>query len=110
MYDTNRLVMVVHAIDTEGPLSESLDATFERLHHLFGVENLPHTEETLDLLRKKALPLGGIEDHVAHMLSNHSLTYKKSWKEIDAMLPDIGQTLVLIPCKTHGHIVTTPHG
>src|SRR5215475_11291374 len=28
-------------------------------------------------------------------------------KEINAVLSEIGQTLVFIPCKTHGHIVRT---
>lgn len=89
MYDTNHLVMVVHAIDTEGPLYESLDATFDRLQHLFRMQDLPRTQETLTLLKSKALPLSGLEDRVAQFLNNHSLDYKKSWGEVDVMLKRI---------------------
>ena len=30
-----KIVYVVHCIDTEGPLYESLDATFERINDIF---------------------------------------------------------------------------
>lgn len=86
MYDTDNLVMIVHSIDTEGPLRESVEATFERLHHLLGIEGLPQTKETLNRLKQKAIPLDGKEDLVAQLLSEHSLSYKNSWEEIDAML------------------------
>src|SRR5215210_1363228 len=86
MYDTDRLVLVVHAIDTEGPLREPVEATMGRLHHLFGIPALPATEETLKKLKLKQIPLGGKEEQVAQLLGDHSLDYKKSWEEIDAML------------------------
>ncbi|MDD5041838.1 MAG: hypothetical protein PHX87_00585 [Candidatus Peribacteraceae bacterium] len=89
MYDTNRLVLVTHVIDTEGPLRESLDATFERLSHLLGVDDLPHTPETLDLLKEKALPLGWKEELVAQVINGHALSYKQSWQDIDGMLDRI---------------------
>lgn len=89
MYDTNRLVIIVHAIDTEGPLCESLDATFERLAHLLGVHDLPRTQETLEQLKKKAIPLGGKEEKVAQVINDHALAYKQSWNDIDAMLDQI---------------------
>lgn len=92
MYDTDNLVLIVHAIDTEGPLRESLAATFERLEHLFGVKGLPKTEKTLQLLKEKKLPLGGKEEKVAELLSRHSLDYNKTWKEVDAMLSRIMST------------------
>ena len=30
-----KIVYIVHCIDTEGPLDESLKATFERLKHIY---------------------------------------------------------------------------
>ncbi|HCB35032.1 MAG: hypothetical protein A2W52_01060 [Candidatus Taylorbacteria bacterium RIFCSPHIGHO2_02_49_25] len=92
MYDTNRLVMIVHAIDTEGPLHEPTAATFERLAHLFGVTGLPKTKATLGLLKEKKIPLGGKEEQVAQLLGTHSLDYKKNWQEVDEMLGRIMDT------------------
>lgn len=89
MYDTDNLVLIVHAIDTEGPLRESLAATFERLEYLFGVKGLPRTQNTLRLLREQKIPLHGKETDVAALLGSHSLGYKRSWKEIDEMLSRI---------------------
>mgnify|MGYP001597029744 FL=1 len=89
MQDTNRLVLIVHAIDTEGPLREPLHATFERLEHLFGVTGLPKTLKTLQLLKGRKVPLGGKEEKVAELLSRHSLDYNKTWREVDAMLSRI---------------------
>ena len=43
MSDQDKLVLIVHAIDTEGPLYESPAASFERLEELFGI----HREATL---------------------------------------------------------------
>src|SRR3989338_1515651 len=86
MHDTKRIVLIVHAIDTEGPLREPLSATFERLEHLFGVKIFPKTEKTFRELKQKKIPLGGKETRVAELLGSHSLGYNKSWKEIDEML------------------------
>lgn len=86
MHDLDNLVMIVHSIDTEGPLQESVEATFERLEHLFGVSGLPKTKETLNQLKAKAIALDGKEDRVAELLSDHSLSYKNTWEEIDEML------------------------
>ena len=41
-------VYIVHCIDTEGPLYESIDASFERLKEIFGIE----LEATVENLRK----------------------------------------------------------
>ena len=38
-------VLVVHAIDTEGPLYESLEAKFDRLNDLFNINNIDRTKE-----------------------------------------------------------------
>ena len=86
MYDTDRVVLIVHAIDTEGPLREPLGGTFERLKHLFGLPDLPQTAATIEKLKNRQIALNGAEDQVAQLLGAHSLAYKNSWSEIDAML------------------------
>ena len=38
-------VILVHALDTEGPLYESLDHQFDRIEEIFGVKNLKRTKK-----------------------------------------------------------------
>lgn len=79
-------VHIVHAIDTEGPLYESLDAKFERLKHLLGIDGLPRTAETLARVRAGAVDLGGKEEMARVILNGHLSSYNATWQEIDAML------------------------
>lgn len=86
MYDTDKIVLLVHCVDTEGPLYESADASFERLEHLYGINDLPKTRETLGRLQRREIDLGGLEEQVATTLSSHLATYNDTWDKIDAML------------------------
>ena len=76
---------VVHCIDTEGPLHESLTATFERLKTIAGV-SLEPTRENLRRLRRKEIDLGGKEEMVALVVSEPLLAYNDTWDKIDDML------------------------
>jgi hypothetical protein len=89
MTDTDKLVLIVHSIDTEGPLHESLSATFGRLAHLHGITVLPETRETLEKLKAKRIDLGNKTDVVAEVVSGHLLTYNDTWDKIDDMLDRI---------------------
>ena len=79
-------VLIVHAVDAEGPLHESLDATFGRLAELYGLDNLPRTRDTIERLKGKEIPLDGLEDRVAETLNGHLLDYNDTWDKIDAMV------------------------
>lgn len=79
-------VNFLHAIDTEGPLYESLDANFERLDELFQVSHLPRTRETLRLLQNGEIPLDGKEAEVQQLLRGHRVNYMDDWSKVDAML------------------------
>lgn len=79
------VVYVVHCIDTEGPLFESLEATFQRLQELFGLQ-LTCSRRTLKLLQEQQIDLNGIESDVAHVISPKLLNYNSSWNKIDNML------------------------
>ncbi len=79
---------VVHAIDTEGPLYESLEATFERLEKIIGLKLEP-SRKTLEQLRSKELDLGGKEDAAALVVSPQLLNYNDSWDKVDAMLDEM---------------------
>ena len=54
-------VLVVHAIDTEGPLYESLEAKFDRLNDLFNINNIDRTKENFLKLQRGEINLGGVE-------------------------------------------------
>jgi hypothetical protein len=82
-----KVVYVAHCIDSEGPLQETLESTFERLRSAFGIALEP-TAENLRLLQNKKMPLGGAEEAVALMLKPENLAYHETWEPLDAMLRD----------------------
>lgn len=80
-----KIVYIVHAVDTEGPLYESIDATFERLKSSFNIELEPTFDNLQNLLKKK-LNLCGMEDDVAAFLDPLLQNHNDSWDKIDKML------------------------
>ena len=83
-----KIVHIVHCIDTEGPLHESLEATFERLHDIFHLDLEP-TRRNLEQLQRRDIPLGGMEEDVARLVDPHQLNYHDTWDKIDGMLAEI---------------------
>lgn len=81
-------VYIVHCIDTEGPLYESLTATFERLRDIFHLELEP-SEATLRKLQAGTLDLHGIPAAVQRVLDPHLLAYNDTWDKVDSMLARI---------------------
>ena len=79
-----KIVYIVHAVDTEGPLYESTKATFERLNSTFGI-TLPASHENLVKLRNKEIPLDGIEDEVSKFLDPALQNYNDTWDKIENM-------------------------
>ena len=80
-------VYVVHCIDTEGPLHESLEATFERLKHIYHLDLEP-SEQLLRDLQEGKVDLGGIENSVKNTLNPHFLNYNNTWQKIELMMSD----------------------
>jgi hypothetical protein len=80
-------VHVVHCIDTEGPLYESLEATFERLKANFGLDLEPNPE-MLRRLQAGEVDLGGAEAAVQAVVDSHLLAYNDTWDKLDLMLKD----------------------
>jgi len=78
-------VYVVHCVDTEGPLHESVQATFERLRSIFGLELEPSVA-LLHRLQAGEIPLGGLEAQVRKVVDPHLLTYNDTWERIDGLL------------------------
>jgi hypothetical protein len=80
-------VYIVHCIDTEGPLHESLEATFERLKGIFQLDFEP-SRELLRQLQNGEIDLGGLEAAVQKVLDPHLLNYNDTWEKVDFMLAD----------------------
>jgi hypothetical protein len=74
-------VYVTHCIDTEGPLYESIDATFERVESIFDID-IEHTQEKLEKLQKKSLDLDGIEEDVRKVVAPKQIDTKETWDQI----------------------------
>ena len=80
-------VYVVHCIDTEGPLHESVEATFERPRYLPA-----RTGTQPDMLRRLQageVYLGGLEAAVKKVVDPHLLAYNDTWDKVDAMLAEL---------------------
>ncbi len=87
-HQETKAVYVVHCIDTEGPLHESLDATFERLREIFHLD-MPPSAELLRRLQAGEVELGGIEAEVQKVVDPHLLAYNDTWDKVDAMLAEL---------------------
>lgn len=85
----DKIVYIVHSIDTEGPLYESLEAKFERIKDLFGIDNLEITSTNLEKLKNKKIDLKGKEENVSAILNSHLSDYNDSWEKIDIMIKKI---------------------
>ena len=85
---TPRPVYIVHCIDTEGPLHESLTATFERLRDIFHLDLEP-SAATLQSLQEGTYSLKGLEAAVQRVVDPHLLAYNDTWDKVDAMLSRI---------------------
>jgi hypothetical protein len=75
-------------VDTEGPLNETIDATFERLESLFGIKLLA-TKENLLKLQNMEIYLGGNELAISKYISPDLLNYNRDWPAIDQMLNEL---------------------
>ena len=82
------IVYVVHCVDTEGPLNETLEATFNRVESAFGVK-LDPTPANLHKLQNLEINLGGLEKAVSKFVDPELLSYNRNWDEIDSMLGEI---------------------
>jgi hypothetical protein len=84
----NKKLYIVFCIDTEGPLYESIEATFERLKEIFNIDIKP-TKENLRKLQNKEVYLGGLENEVAKVVDPHLLSCNDTWDKIDEMLDEV---------------------
>jgi hypothetical protein len=78
-------VYIVHNIDTEGPLNESLSANFERIEEIFG-HKIESTYKNLEDLQNCKVDLGGDEKKVQELLLGKRIQTHTTWHHIDKML------------------------
>jgi hypothetical protein len=79
-------VRIVHAIDTEGPLYESIEAKFDRLADLFDVKGIEPTLSNLKRLQEGEIDLGERTHAVREMLRTHRANTLGTWTEVEQML------------------------
>ena len=81
-------LFIVHCVDTEGPLNETLYDTFQRIKEFFGIELEP-TLDNLKKLQNKEIDLSGKEEAVYQLIAPQRLNMNRTWYEIDKMLERI---------------------
>ena len=89
MEKKEKIVYVVHSVDTEGPLYESLSATFERIQKIFGLQIEP-TQNNLRKLQNCEIDFGGIEKQIARVVTPQLIEYIDDYGKLGKMLEHIG--------------------
>ena len=83
----NNLYVVI-CIDTEGPLTESLKATFERINNKFNLSLKPSIS-TLKKLQRGKITYRKFGDELKDFVHPKRLKYLNNWKEISKMIKKI---------------------
>jgi len=86
MNNNSGTVYIVHHIDTEGPLWESIEELFDRLKIIFGIALAP-TYENLEKLQQGLIEMP--EDQKKELLGAvdpHTIGFKRNWGMIEEML------------------------
>lgn len=83
-----KIVYIVHCVDTEGPLYESLQVTSERIYKIFGLK-YDLNRKLLSRLRKGLDIPDDLKESVMDFVSKQRLNYKTDWSEIDEMLGEL---------------------
>ena len=78
---------IVHCVDTEGPLTEPVSATFERVNAIFGLE-IEASADNLRRLQRQQIPLNGLEEEVSRVVRPDLLAYNNQWDDVQSMLDE----------------------
>ncbi|MHC4190093.1 MAG: hypothetical protein ACYSUB_10545 [Planctomycetota bacterium] len=88
---SGNVVYVVHCVDTEGPLYESLEVTFARLKDVFGIE-MEANEENLRMLSAGEIEFAGDVEQVRKFLDGQLICNHGDWAAVEGMLEKITST------------------
>jgi hypothetical protein len=83
---TNPTLYVVHCVDTEGPLDETLGATFERIKAIYGLDFEPTPENLLMIQGGQGVPRDPeLSGELAEVFSPENLNYNRTLEDLDEM-------------------------
>ena len=85
-----KIVYIVHVVDTEGPLFESLKSTFKRIEEIFGLKLKP-TKNNLIKLQAEKLKIYN-KKKIKRLLNPLKIITSNNWRKIDKMLSEITST------------------
>ena len=74
-----KILHIVHCIDTEGPLKETLKSTFQRVNDTFGLKLKPSLSN-LKKLQMKKMKLGNLDKNISTFISRSNLNYNTNLK------------------------------
>lgn len=79
----NNTLYICHIVDTEGPLSESLSATFKRINEIFNIK-VPASKKNLILLRDGKYFLKNSTDKkkISKLLKDSRINTFDNWKDL----------------------------
>jgi hypothetical protein len=79
----NKIIYICHLVDTEGPLSESLSATFQRINEIFNCKILP-SKKNLKLLKNQKYFLKNYIDKkkISKLLHNNKINTFNNWRDL----------------------------
>ena len=95
-----RPVYVVHCVDTEGPLHELVEATFERLKAIFGLDLEPSVA-LLRRLQAGEVDLGGREQAVRKVVDPHLTAMREALQLPPAPACELDVTLTATGPSAH---------
>lgn len=77
---------IVHCVDTEGPLDETLQATFDRIAAIYGLNFEPTQENLLRIQAGQGVASDPkLSTELAEVFSSENLNYNRTLDELDAM-------------------------
>mgnify|MGYP006191245261 CR=1 FL=1 len=79
-----KIVYIVHVVDTEGPLFESLKSTFKRIEEIFGLKLKP-TKNNLIKLQAEKLKIYN-KKKIKRLLNPLKIITSNNWRKIDKIL------------------------
>jgi len=76
------IVYVSHCVDTEGPLFEPIEATFNRLEKIFGI-NITPSKENLRKLQNEEIELNVSKNEISKVVDDKLINTNETWKDIE---------------------------
>ena len=87
MVNEYKILPIVYCIDTEGPLHETVEATFERVESIFGVQIEPTIGNYRELREGTLGDKFGLD--FSQIFNETTLNYNKTMADVDKMLLEI---------------------